>query len=96
MKDLNPRYLAYCHANGKTVEEMKAFDEKKYPGGRMCGFIIWMFPLIMNFKKKHPEHCVGERIRDQKAFDNYINDYAEHENSSRVRKASRRGAKQDR
>jgi len=38
----NPRYLAYCAAHGRTVEEMRAHDEIQWPGGRACGFMLWI------------------------------------------------------
>ncbi len=38
----NPRYLAYCKAHGTDDPElMLVRDTDVYPGGKMCGFIIW-------------------------------------------------------
>lgn len=37
----NPRYLTYCRSHGKTVDQMLIDDELRYPGGIMCGFILW-------------------------------------------------------
>lgn len=38
----NPRYMAYCHAHGETdADKMLARDDERWPGGRMCGFILW-------------------------------------------------------
>ena len=42
VKRWNPRYVAYARAHGRTPEEMRAHDEKAWPGGRACGFILWM------------------------------------------------------
>lgn len=39
---MNPRYLAYVRSHGRTVDEMSAADEEDWPGGRACGFILWM------------------------------------------------------
>lgn len=42
-KRWNSRYLAYAKANGEpSPEAMKASDRKRYPGGLMCGFMLWM------------------------------------------------------
>ena len=40
----NPRYLAYCAANGhdNSPEIMMEHDRAAFPGGCMCGFILWM------------------------------------------------------
>lgn len=41
--DVNPRYLAYCRAQGCAAPEaMLALDEERYPGGRMAGFMLWI------------------------------------------------------
>jgi hypothetical protein len=37
----NPRYLAYCYANGNTPEAMREADRHKYPGGKFAGFMCW-------------------------------------------------------
>lgn len=39
---MNPRYVAYAVLSGKTVEQALADDEVQYPGGRMCGYILWI------------------------------------------------------
>ncbi len=39
----NPRYLAYCVAQGAcSVEEMRVRDLAAYPGGKNTGFICWI------------------------------------------------------
>ena len=40
--DYQPRYLAYCRAHGRTPEAMLAHDSDAWPGGRLCGFILWI------------------------------------------------------
>jgi hypothetical protein len=37
---MNLRYLNYCRYHGHTVEQQQAIDAERYPGGRMCGFIL--------------------------------------------------------
>ena len=36
-----PRYAAYCAANGRTPAEQLAHDEAEYHGGKMAGFLVW-------------------------------------------------------
>lgn len=38
-----PRYLAYCAlTGGGSPSATMSRDEKKYPGGKMAGFILWV------------------------------------------------------
>ncbi len=67
-KGTNPRWLAYCKSQGNTSEEQFLKDDKKYPGGIMCGFILWIAEKREEFFKKHPERFVGRNISDQDAF----------------------------
>lgn len=39
---MNPRYVAYAAAHGRTTDEMLAHDRDAFPGGRMAGFMIWL------------------------------------------------------
>lgn len=36
------RYAAYARAHHRTSEQMFAHDVLDWPGGRMCGFILWI------------------------------------------------------
>ena len=62
------RWLAYC------------VDQKLNPNWQIelkesasaFGFIIWMSPIISEFKKNHPESCIGDHISDQAAFSTWI------------------------
>ena len=39
----NPRYLVYAKCQGvPDPDAMLAKDEERYPGGKMCGFILWI------------------------------------------------------
>lgn len=39
---MNPRYLAYCSAHGRTPDDMLAYDREQFPGGCMVGFMLWI------------------------------------------------------
>lgn len=42
-RDWNPRYLAYCRAHGNSdPEEMLARERERWPGGVMCGYLLWI------------------------------------------------------
>lgn len=38
----NPRYVRYAEAHGRTPDEMLKADVIEWPGGSMCGFMLWM------------------------------------------------------
>jgi hypothetical protein len=50
---MNPLYQEYCDAHEMTPEQMMAHDRLKYPGGRMCGFMLW----CMRRKKANDEQA---------------------------------------
>jgi hypothetical protein len=39
---VNPYFAAYASAHGRTPDGMRAADEEDWPGGRACGFMLWM------------------------------------------------------
>jgi hypothetical protein len=38
----NPRYVRFAEVHGKSPEAQLDFDQVRWPGGCMCGFILWM------------------------------------------------------
>jgi hypothetical protein len=39
----NPRFVAYAKAHeNRTPEAMLELDSERYPGGKMCGFTLWI------------------------------------------------------
>lgn len=47
------RYLAYCKEHGATPAEMLIRDEREWPGGRACGFILWLSARWQEWHKMH-------------------------------------------
>ena len=46
----NPRYANYARVHGKTPEEMLALDGERWPGGKMCGFVLWNSARVHEWK----------------------------------------------
>ena len=51
----NPRYEAYARAHGRTVPAQIEQDSIDWPGGKMCGFILWNNDQIRAYGNDHPE-----------------------------------------
>ena len=60
-------FIAYATAQGRLPDAQIEHDKAQYPGGCMCGFILWMSQKLTAFKRRHPEHCVGDIISDHDA-----------------------------
>lgn len=79
MADWNPRYIAYCQAHGHTPEQQKDHDEQAYPGGRMCGFILWIGEAWHRWAQEAGEKRSGYdgqgawSDRQHAAFDAWLN-----------------------
>ena len=70
----NPRYVAYAKAHNKTPAKMLEHDKKKWKGGCMCGFILWIDQKKQEFFKAHPEAFFDRyRISDQNKWTNFLN-----------------------
>lgn len=54
-EEYNPRYEAYAKEHGKTPEQMLAHDEIAWPGGKMCGFTIWIGDRWIEFCLLNPD-----------------------------------------
>jgi len=73
MATMNPRYVAYAKAHGRSPANQLATDRKKYPGGCMCGFLVWMNRQRQKFGAEYPE-CVGfgGKILNQDAWTEFL------------------------
>lgn len=50
---INPRYARYAEAHGRTPDEMHEADVIDWPGGSMCGFMLWMGEQWATFCRIH-------------------------------------------
>ena len=73
---MNPRYLAYCKANNNIPKIQMKKDINEYPGGKMCGFILWIsqkweeFGKTQGWKHSHYNYIKTEAIYT--SFDRFI------------------------
>lgn len=69
---MNPRYLAYCRAHGKTPDQMMAHDDEKYPGGKMCGFLLWSSARLFEYSAINPKAFLDGHLHDHKSYDAWL------------------------
>lgn len=46
-------YTLYAKAYDNTPDDQMVADQEKWPGGRMCGFILWMNAAWRKFDELH-------------------------------------------
>lgn len=50
VEGINPRYAAYAGAHGLSVVDMLSEDRERYPGGVMCGYLVWSREHLRRFR----------------------------------------------
>jgi hypothetical protein len=72
----NPRYLAYCVAQGAcSVEEMKVRDLASYPGGMMTGYVCWLDAQWTEWRAERGVSPLASLSRDDhREFDAWLAD----------------------
>ncbi len=61
MKTWNPRFVAYARSQGRDPEAQLAHDEETYPGGIMCGFMLFISEKWRTFSDLRPDLVPGSR-----------------------------------
>lgn len=70
---MNPRFLAYCKAHGRTAKQQLKQDRIDWPGGVMCGFILWIAKKREEFYKVNRNAFLDRwTICDQEAWTKFL------------------------
>lgn len=69
---MNPLFVSYAKSNGLSPSRQLDLDTLKYPGGIMCGFLLWVTERKQAFRRNHPEAFCGFNIADKVAWLQFI------------------------
>lgn len=72
----NPRYAAYAAAHGRTPEDQLDADRLEWPGGIMCGFVLWNSARLQEARAAMPEAFCFDALIDHAAYDSWLADRA--------------------
>lgn len=73
-----PRYLAYCAAHSTEPDAMLAADDERWPGGRMCGFILWIASKWNEWYVAIGKKPAVLGPEEHRQFDEWLNDPFDH------------------
>lgn len=68
----NPRYVKYAAANGMSPKRMLRHDRRRYPGGCMCGFLLWSSAKIAKARKERPDWFLNGTLVNHDAYDAWL------------------------
>lgn len=69
------RYQAYARAHGVAPAEMLERDCAAYPGGRMCGFVVWIGRAWDEWERltgRPSRDAVSLTVAEHGAFDEWL------------------------
>lgn len=69
-----PRYLAYCRSQGNAPDRQLEVDREAWPGGVMCGYMLWIRKRWCEWKKLKdygPNWILSDT--DHAEFDGWLN-----------------------
>lgn len=70
---ITTRYRAYCDAHNATVDEMRERNDREFPGGRGCGYILWISARWQEWRKAkgyHRDYPLSQEDHDE--FDAWL------------------------
>jgi hypothetical protein len=69
----NPRYLAYAREDGLEPDQALARDVERWPGGKMCGFMLWVGERWREWDARHGHGQSHVRdAHEHRAFDAWL------------------------
>ena len=68
----NSRYVKYSQAHGRTPEQQMEQDRIDWPGGCMCGFVLWIQKQVRDMDHAWPGTVAGGHVWDQQDFDAWL------------------------
>ena len=68
----NRRYAEYCRVHGRAPVEQMAFDVKRWPGGKMAGYILWNRACMMEYAKENPGAFYCGSLTDHALYDDWL------------------------
>jgi len=74
---LNPRYIRYATVHGNTPEEQMEKDKVRWPGGCMCGFILWIDQAMRAFLAPYGGNKLDLPLKNTPDFDEFLATYKE-------------------
>lgn len=66
------RFAAYAKSHKMSPDEILKHDRKMYPGGVMCGYILWISKKLKEYKKLNPSAYLGNVLCDQEGFTKFL------------------------
>ena len=79
---INPRFELYCKYSGQTTDLEK--DRKEYPGGHMCGYMLFLRDMKARFAAAHPDKMLHGYVRDHKSYTQFIKQYVDEQDERTI------------
>ncbi|MBB6306261.1 hypothetical protein [Xanthobacter tagetidis] len=67
-----PRYVAYCIAQGRKPEDQLQHDRVRWPGGKMTGFILWLREMLQVYAAEPGRYSLSAGIADHDHYDAWL------------------------
>lgn len=72
-RHFQPYFVAYAKSNGREPQAQLDHDKTEWPGGCMCGFMLWIGDRKTAFHKIQPEAFIGDySIGNHEAWANFL------------------------